>query len=145
MALSWNILFMRLLGIDYGSRRVGVALGDTETKIASPWTVITSDERLDVLRRIHDIVDRERIDAVVVGIPRPLRGGDEENRQIRETRSFISDLVTQGLIVHEADEALTSKMASAQMAERGEKGKRDDLAAANILQSWLDRSRLLPL
>jgi len=130
---------MRVLGIDYGSRRVGVALGDTETRVASPWDVITTDSRLDLMRRIHEMVELEKIGTVVVGVPQPLRDRKRETDQAKEIRSFIKDLKAQGVPVVEADETLSSKLAASQMRERGESGKRDDLAAAAILQSWLDK------
>lgn len=131
---------MRVLGIDYGSKHVGVALGDTEAKIASPWTVFTGDSRLDVLRKIHEIAARERVETIVVGVPRPLGDRDLENEQVMEIRAFIKDLGAQGIPVVEEDEVLSSRLAASQMRDRGEKGKRDDLAAATILQSWLDRT-----
>lgn len=131
---------MRVLGIDYGSRHVGVALGDTETRVASPWEVITTDSRLDLMRRIHEIVELEKIGTIVVGVPQPLRDRTRETDQAKEIRSFIEDLKAQGVPIVEADESLSSKLAASQMRERGESGKRDDLAAAAILQSWLDSS-----
>lgn len=130
---------MRVLGIDYGARRVGIALGDTESRIASPWTVIETDSRLDLMRRLHEIVALEKIETVVVGVPRPLGDRSRETDQAKEIRSFIEDLKAQGVPVVESDETLSSKLAAAQMRERGQSGKRDDLAAAAILQSWLDR------
>jgi len=132
---------MRVLGIDYGSRHVGVALGDTETRVASPWEVITTDSRLDLMRRIHEIVELEKIGTIVVGVPQPLRDRTRETDQAKEIRSFIEDLKAQGVPIVEADESLSSKLAASQMRERGESGKRDDLAAAAILQSWLDGAR----
>ncbi len=135
---------MRVLGIDYGSKRVGVALGDTESRIASPWSIIEVDSRLEVLRRIMDFVKNEGAEKIVVGVPRPLGDQKFENEQVKEVRLFIKDLEAQGIPVEEADETLSSKLAAGQMIERGEKGKRDDLAAAAILQSWLDGHALHP-
>ena len=129
---------MRVLGIDYGSKRIGIALGDTETRIATPWEVLLNDGRLNILKAIHEITVRESVDKVVVGIPHPLKDQAHENDQVKEVRLFIKDLEAQGAVVEEADETLSSKLAAGQMVERGEKGKRDDLAAAAILQGWLD-------
>lgn len=134
---------MRVLGLDYGSKRVGVALGDTETRLASPWRVLTVDDRLDLLRRIHELVEIEKIQKIIVGVPRSLRNRSETNQQAQDIHGFIDDLIAQGLDVEEEDETMTSGLAAAQMRERGEKGKRDDLAAANILQSWLDKKNVL--
>lgn len=129
---------MRILGIDYGSKRIGIALGDTESRIATPWEVLQNDGRLNILKEIHEIAAREGVEKIVVGVPRPLKDQTLENEQMKEVRLFIKDLEAQGISIVEADETLSSKLAAGQMVERGEKGKRDDLAAAAILQGWLE-------
>lgn len=141
---------MRILGIDYGSKRVGLALGDTDSRVASPWGVITEPDHLALLARIHDVIVRDLVEEIVVGIPRPLKDSSFKNVQVQEIQKFIEDLKGQGLPIHEVSEAMSSKLAARQMedahpVERGRKRgagaleKRDDLAAANILQTWLDR------
>ena len=141
---------MRILGIDHGSKRVGLALGDTESRIASPWGVITWDDKLTLLARIHDVIRRDLVEAIVIGIPRPLKDASLKNEQVTEIRAFIEELKGLGIPVHEVSEAMSSKLAARQMedahpVERGrQRGagaleKRDDLAAANILQTWLDK------
>ena len=130
---------MRVLGIDYGEKRVGVALGDTDSKIASPWGTIPNEGSLALLAKLHEIVARDLVEAIVVGIPKPLRNRNRENAQVREVRKFLEGLKGLGVAVHEEDETMTSKLAASQALEMGERDKRDDLAAANILQSWLDR------
>ena len=132
---------MRVLGIDYGSVRVGLSLGDTETRLASPWTVVPHEGALALCARIHDIILREQVGAIVVGVPRPLRDPTYENEQVREVRKFIKNLAGLGIPIHEEDEVMSSGLAARQAQEMGEKGKRDDLAAAVILQSWPDRLR----
>lgn len=132
---------MRILGIDYGEKRVGIALGDTESGIATPWGVVPNEGALALLARIHDIVNRDLVEAIVIGIPRPLRDASMENEQVRIVRSFMNGLEGLGIPVHEEDETLTSRLAARQAEEMGEREKRDDLAAAAILQTWLDRSR----
>lgn len=143
---------MRVLGIDYGSKRVGLALGDTESRIASPWGVITESDRLALLARIHDIIARDLVEAIVVGMPKPLKDSKHQNMQVKEVKAFIEDLKGMGLTVHDVNEAMSSKLAARQMEdahpiERGrQRGagaleKRDDLAAVNILQTWLDKHR----
>lgn len=130
---------MRVLGIDYGRERVGVALGDTETRLASPWTVVHAKTNPEVVAALCEIVLRERVTRIVVGVPRPLDGSPYANAQLEEVRAFIEALRALDVGIEEEDERLTSRLAAAQVRERGEKGKRDDLAAAAILQSWLDR------
>jgi putative Holliday junction resolvase len=141
---------MRVLGIDYGSKRVGVALGDTETRIANAWEVVLNDSGMEALAmKIVDIAGQEQVEKIIVGIPRPLKDASFENDQVREIRGFILALKEAGLDVVEWDEALTSKVAAQQEQESrpltaagrpsSKGGKRDDLAAAVILQNWLDR------
>ncbi|MCK9360873.1 Holliday junction resolvase RuvX [Patescibacteria group bacterium] len=130
---------MRILGLDYGSARIGVALGDPITRVASPWKIITNDSFEDVLVRLRDLVQHESVSKIVVGIPRPLGDQERETDQAKEIRSFISKLKAEGFDVEEENETWTSKIAADQVKEMGERGKRDDLAAAAILQQYLDK------
>ncbi len=130
---------MRILGLDYGSARIGVALGDPITRVASPWSIIANDSFEDVLIRLRELAKRESVTKLVVGVPKPLGDQSRETDQAREIRSFISKLKTEGFDVEEENETLTSKIAADQVKEMGERGKRDDLAAAAILQQYLDR------
>ncbi|MBU1033250.1 MAG: Holliday junction resolvase RuvX [Patescibacteria group bacterium] len=130
---------MRVLGIDYGARRIGLALGDTESRIASPWSVLKYEELSDALQKINDVIEKEGAKKVVVGVPYPLMGISIENEQVKEVRLFIDELREMGLLVEEMDERLSSQIAIRYMHERGERGKRDDLAATAILQTWLDK------
>lgn len=129
---------MRLLGIDYGSSRIGLALGDTDSRIASPWGVIDVTSREETLAKLREIIARDEVEQIVIGVPRPLHDQAGENEQVRAVRSFIASLASLHIPVIEADETLSSKLAATQMQDRGERGKRDDLAAAAILQSYLD-------
>jgi putative holliday junction resolvase len=129
---------MRILGIDYGAARIGMALGDTESRIASPWGVIEVASERDTLATLREIVARDEVAQIVIGVPRPLRDQSSESDQTREVRAFIASLASLHIPITEADETLSSKLAATQVAERGERGKRDDLAAAAILQSYLD-------
>lgn len=130
---------MRILGLDYGSARIGVALGDAITKVATPWSVISNESFEDVVVRLRELVKRESVEKLVVGVPRPLADQTRETDQAKEIKSFIDRLRGEGFIVEEENETLTSKIAADQVKEMGERGKRDDLAAAAILQQYLDR------
>ena len=132
---------MRLIGIDYGSARIGVALGDTETHIASPLLILENTGVENALRELVRLAKEEAVDAFVIGVPMPLRDRTRETDQAREIRAFAARLAALGVTVYESDETLTSALAATQVAERGERGKRDDLAAAAILQGWLDIRR----
>lgn len=133
---------MRILGLDYGSARIGVALGDDETRVATPWKVLANEEIEDVLLRLHELIAREGVERIVVGVPRPLADQSRETDQAREIRAFIKRLKADGFDAVEEDETLTSKVAAQQAREQGIKGKRDDLAAAAILQTYLDKHGL---
>lgn len=130
---------MRILGIDYGSTRVGLALGDTDSGIASALMVLQEKDLTSVIDRISALAHEEGIRHVVVGIPHPLGDQTRDTAQVASIRRFIARLVERGLEVEEADETLSSQLAMQQVHEMGQKKKRDDLAAAIILQSWLDK------
>ncbi len=130
---------MRMLGIDYGAAHIGIALGDTDTRIASPWQVLDGRDPDEVLARLSRLIGEERIEALLIGIPRRLHNQEEESAQVKEVRTFILKLHQLALPVFEENETWSTQLAARQMQDRGEKGKRDDLAAAVILQSYLDR------
>lgn len=136
------LAFMRVIGIDYGSSRVGIALGDTESCIASPWTVIENREEEKLIIDIQALLKKEGADLVVVGLPHPLHDLSKVTKQTQVILDFIERLKTSDIQVEIYDESLTSRIAERQMIERGERGKRDDLAAAAILQGWLERKSI---
>lgn len=129
---------MRLIGLDYGSARIGIALGDTETKVASPWKVMINDSFEDTVQRLQELMKQEKAEAIVVGIPHPMGNQSRITDQAQEILTFAAKLREAGFVVHEKDETLTSKVAADQQKEMGARGKRDDLAAAAILQNYLD-------
>ena len=106
--------------------------------MASPWEVIKVQNEAQLLADLQMLVDREGIDAFVVGVPRPMGDQQRVTDQAAQIRQFIQHLSVLGLPVYEQNETMSSTEAAKQMLERGEKGKRDDLAASIILQAWLD-------
>jgi len=130
---------MRLLGIDYGERKIGVAMGDTETHVASPWVIIENKGHGDAIKQIKLICEREGVERVVIGIPKMLRDTSAENEQIRSIRRFIDDLRKHDIPVDEADEMLTSSQAQYYLRQTGFKAQDDDVAASIMLQSHLDK------
>lgn len=131
---------MRILGIDYGSARVGIALGDTDAPLASAWMVLQNKGEDLLISEIQEVAKREMAEKVVVGIPRPFADQSVANDQVRDILAFVEKLRATGLDVDTFDESLTSRIASQQAHESGRKGSRDDLAAASMLQGWLDRN-----
>ncbi len=130
---------MRVLGVDYGAARIGLALGDTETRIASPWQVILRQDDDQVIEALQTIIQQESIHLVIVGVPHPLANQNRETDQAVRICRFIVQLCSIGIEVKEENETWSSSLAAKQGIEAGTHGKRDDLAAANILQGYLDR------
>ena len=130
-----------LIGFDFGSRRIGVAVGETSTRIASPLGAIegeANDARFDAIGRI---VDEWHPAGFVVGLPRHADGSEHAVAKLAE--KFARRLEARyGVPVAFVDETLTSADAEASLkATRTRAGRKSDvdaLAAALILQSFLD-------
>lgn len=133
---------MRVLGIDYGSARVGVAIGDTDSCVASPWSVLQNKNEEQLISDIKALIQTESIEKVIVGVPHVLRDTSIETKQARSILRVVDQWKEAGIPVETVDESLTSRIAARQMIERGERGKRDDLAATAILQGWLERKSM---
>ena len=129
---------MRFLGIDYGEKKIGLALGDDEIRTAAPLeTVRNEGERTPKL--IAQLLKRERVDAVVVGVP--ISAGEGlASLQEKNTRAFIEALRKEtSLPVHEEDERYTSSESKRIKQEHGSGVSEDALAATLILQAFFDR------
>jgi putative Holliday junction resolvase len=139
---------MRLLGVDFGRRRIGLALSDATGTLARPWQVVSAGHGPRDSARVvaallggADETARE-VAAVVVGLPRRLNG--DETDQTAGARALAEALGAQtGLPVHLQDERLSSHEAEQRLAEREpdwrvRKRTLDAAAAAIILQDFLD-------
>jgi len=132
---------MRYLAIDYGMKRTGLALCDAGETIASPLAVVQGHK--DLIQRIRRIVTSEGVEAVVLGLPLNMDG--TEGPQAKLVQSFGRELGRQlGIPVHFQDERLSSFEAEQRLLEmdlsRAKKKERlDALAAADILQTFLDQ------
>jgi putative Holliday junction resolvase len=138
---------VRILGIDMGRRRVGLAISDPTATLARPLATLTI-EGMSVLDRVVNEVERltaeaDGLGAVVVGMPARLDGSATE--QTAEVAAFITRLRARITIpVHQEDERLTSREAESRLARRERdwrkrKAQLDAAAAAIILQDYLDR------
>jgi putative holliday junction resolvase len=129
----------RILGIDFGHRRVGVAVSDPLGLTAQPLEVIAGGNAVE---RIKELVSEYEVDLLVVGVPNPLSGG--ESASSRLARDFAVELEEEtGLEVVLADERFTSRMAEQALLDSGmrrrqRREKIDKVAAAIILQAFLD-------
>lgn len=136
---------MRVLGLDIGEVRVGVAVSDAEGRVASPLAVLDARALAADLRPLARLVADYEAEALVVGLPVTL-GGDEgpQAASVRRTAERLSQAL--GLPVVYVDERLSSAQArramrEAGVAERKQRGALDKVAAAVMLQAWLDGQR----
>lgn len=133
---------MRCLGIDYGSRRIGLAFGD-ELGIATPLPALTEPTPARRLAGLATVIRQRRITDLVVGYPYNMDG--TAGFKAKEVDAFIAQLTAEfALPVHRIDERLTSQIAEAGMTqlelrEIRSKGIIDSRAAALILQDFLDQ------
>ena len=136
----------RLLGIDHGKKRIGLAISDALGISARELAILPSRGASQDFAAIKEIARREGAVALVVGVPVNPNAPHGIATQADIVRDWITDLREAiDLPVHEVSEYLTSEEARnmARMLKRGTKEPIDDLAACVILQSFLDaRSRL---
>ena len=142
---------MRVLGIDYGARRIGLALSDSTATLASPWRLIErppSDKETlaQLLRAIEQLASEDDgLAAVVVGWPRRLDGSATSlTAEVESLAKELGQRVQVPVILQ--DERLTSHEAEARLAVRERdwrrrKQKIDAAAAAVVLQDYLDHRR----
>jgi putative Holliday junction resolvase len=136
----------RTLGIDYGDRRIGVAVSDELGAMALPVITLEKERKLsDRVRRIIRLGKQYQVTAFVVGLPLLMSG--EEGPQAQTTREFAERLKERsGLTVELVDERLSTQAAVRALDEMEVRGKRrkelvDQSAATIILQTWLDRTK----
>ncbi len=132
----------RLLGVDHGDRRIGLALSDPIPMIASPLKTILVNSNQDAINAILDIVEEYDIVLVVVGLPIGMKGN--ETAQTKHVQKFADYLVENGIKVAMQDERLTSVSAKKSIIEQKKKpsknkGLVDQIAAAILLQQYIDR------
>ena len=137
---------MRVLGVDLGSKRIGVAVSDRSGTVASPLTVVARSGRVgEDHRRLAALVREEEAEVVVVGLPLSLSG--EEGSAAREAEGearAMAEVLDVPVQVH--DERLTTVSAHRSLKALGMRGQQrrhsvDMVAAAVMLQSWLDGGR----
>ncbi|MCC5849479.1 MAG: Holliday junction resolvase RuvX [Verrucomicrobia bacterium] len=133
----------RVMGVDYGERRIGVALSDSLRTVGTPLETITIENPKQAMRRLRELIAEHQVQTLVVGHPLHMDGGRGDLALAAE--AFVEKIKRQlpQLEVHLWDERLSSVEAErtlrhgAAKADR-RKAMRDQLAAQLILQSWLD-------
>ncbi|MCL2370306.1 MAG: Holliday junction resolvase RuvX [Firmicutes bacterium] len=132
---------MRILAIDYGDKRLGLAIGSTETGLGTPLEAIKSGGWDRDVIRLSRIIKEQGAEAIVIGLPLNMDG--TEGRRAEITRKFGALLqVATTLQVHYHDERLTSKEAHSLLAQSGLSRQRrellvDSVSAQLILESWV--------
>jgi putative Holliday junction resolvase len=136
---------MRVLGLDIGERRIGVALSDPEGIVAFALTVIDRRSEDAALKQLIDLMQEHEVERIVIGLPRSLDGS--LGKQAQAVQTFAESLAgCTELPVVTWDERLSTVAAERMMIEAGAKRKKikeriDSVAAAFILQGYLDRER----
>jgi putative holliday junction resolvase len=132
---------VKVLALDYGSARTGVAVSDATGTLARPLEVVPCASEPAGLKHIAELVEREEVDCVVVGLPLTLRG--ERGAQAEEADAFITALrAVTDVPIESFDERFTTKLA---LQTRQGQAKRsaadvppDALAAAHLLTTYLE-------
>jgi putative Holliday junction resolvase len=134
-----------VLAFDFGTRKIGVAVGDKKLRVAHPLTTIRGEANALRFSAIGALVAEWKPEALVVG--RPLHADGTEHEMTARAERFARSLEGRfRLPVVRVDERFTTRAADAALRESGagpaaRYGARDAVAAQLILQSWLDRAR----
>ena len=133
---------MRILALDIGEKRVGIAVSDPDERVASPVCVLAADEVHSNAQSFRRVLEDWEPELLLCGLPYTLAG--EEGPQAQRIRSFADDVSqSTGISCEFADERLSSAEAKRSLREKGlsekaMRGKVDMIAASLFLQSWLD-------
>ena len=144
---AWYAGAVRALGIDYGERRIGLALSDATGLLASPWKKIANDADVAAAAKrlaaeVRALQSGDGLDAIVIGLPRRLNGeATEQTVTVQKLAALLAAEVKAPISLQ--DERLTSHEAETLLAARERdwrkrKDQLDAMAAALILQDFLD-------
>ena len=133
-----------VIGLDHGARRIGVAVGDTETRMAFARPAIVRKNLAADVAAIRALADAEQADVIVIGLPLNMDGS--EGDQARAARAFGLRLAGTGARIAYQDERLSSWEAAERLRSEGrrprrESGELDSTAARVILQQYLEAAR----
>ena len=133
---------MRILALDHGTRRIGVAVSDETKTIAQPLEFIPAEPFADFLARLKELLIAKEVDLILIGLPRNMDGSYGPAAQ--KVEAFVAVLKTAITVpIKTWDERLTSAQANriliqARVRRDKRKEKVDKMAAAILLQSYLD-------
>ena len=138
----------RVLGIDFGTRRIGLALSDPTGMVASPLPFLENTGVKQVVSKLKEMVESQGIETVVVGLPRNMDGTyGPSAEKVRDFVAQVQPAISARIITQ--DERLTTSQASRDLAQMGLSQKElrkkvDSSSATLILQQFLDRTQLNP-
>jgi putative Holliday junction resolvase len=133
---------MRILALDHGSRRIGVAVSDETRTIAQPLEFIPAEPFAGVLDRLKQLIREKEIDLILIGLPRNMDGSyGPATEKVQTFVGVLANAIT--IPIKTWDERLTSAQANRVLIQGGarrdkRKQKVDQMAAAILLQSFLD-------
>jgi len=140
---------MRILAIDYGSTRIGLALGDPTGTLARPLPFLPAKADARLAREIADLAKKEDVHLILLGLPRHMDGSMGE--AAAKVQAFAAALgQATSIAIKLIDERLSTVQASRQLQEAGrnarqQRGKIDSEAACVLLQGYLDSQTPFPL
>ncbi len=124
---------MNYLGIDWGKKRIGLSLADSETQLALPFKTV------NFLSQVIDIIEKEDIDIIVLGKPVKLNNNKELDLDFK---NFLINLRKKtNKKIELIDERLTTKASMSLSGNKGDKADRDSLSASLILQTYLEKNK----
>ncbi len=132
---------MKYLAIDYGQKRVGLAISSRDEKVVVPYKTLFKSSKNKLLQELIEIIDSEQIEGIVVGLPLGLNG--EDTLSTRQVRNFVKELKKMvNVPVYLIDESYTSFDAEQKLKKRGLSNKKikniiDQIAAMEILNTYI--------
>ena len=140
---------MRILAIDYGSKRIGLALSDPTGTLARPLPYLPAKADAQLAREIADLAKKEEAHLILLGLPRNMDGSSGEAAAKVQAFAAILGQATP-IRIQLIDERLSTVQASRQLQEAGkntrkQRGQIDSEAACVLLQGYLDSQQSFPL
>jgi len=135
----------RIMGLDVGGKRVGIALSDSLHLCANPWGYIDSADSAGMLEKLRSLIDEYEVHHIVVGLPKNMNGTlGFQAAKAKEVADMLS--LIPGITTSFYDERLSSRevenlLISAGVSRKKRKGVTDKLAATVILQNYLDSGK----
>jgi putative Holliday junction resolvase len=128
---------MKIMGMDIGDKRIGIALTDKEKKLSIPHSILNNNK--DFSGKLSKMLEEESIEKIIIGMPYTLKG--EIGPQAKKVLEFVKkNILTMGIEVVYQDERFTSKLEVEQGVKKKKAGgHKDKFSAAIILQGYLDR------